>query len=151
MDGVVAWYSYTVGQTYWLDLTHCSNLFFCLAAGCVHTQGNMAMFQTWVLFLELQPKESTLNEQDRCCSSALMVVFQCAAERSLHGSFVKRPASACCQAPLVLLITHDKVMVKWGQLARAETAWTEGEGWICVHVSIWNFPTCGFTRQSKQG
>lgn len=88
-----------------------------LPPGCLHASGNMARFQTGVLFLELQLKESTLNEQDRCCSSVLMVVFQCAAEHALHGSFVKRPASACCQAPLVLLITHDKVMVKWGQLA----------------------------------
>lgn len=103
-------------------------------------QENMAVFQTWVLFLELRLKESTLNEQDRCCSPALMVVFQCAAERSVHGSFVKRPASACCQAPLVLLITHDKVMVKWGQLGRAETAWMEGGWWICVRVLIWSFP-----------
>lgn len=111
---------------------HSSNFLF-LPLGCVHGSGNMAMFQTGVLFLELQLKESTVNERDRCCSTALMVVFQCAAEPALHGSFVKRPASACCQAPLVLLITHDKVMVKWGQLAWAETAWTEGEWWVCVH------------------
>lgn len=36
---------------------------------------NLAKSQTSVLLLELQLRDSTLNEQDRCCLSVVMVVF----------------------------------------------------------------------------
>lgn len=110
---------------------------------------NLAKSQTSVLLLELQLRESTLNWQDRCCLSVIMVVFQCAADRGLHGSFFKHPANICCQAPLVLLITHGKVMVKWDQLAWPETVWTKGEWWIAVGYWSLPFPYMGLCSRAN--
>lgn len=77
--------------------------------------------------------------------------FQCAADHGLHGSFFKHPANICCQAPLVLLITHDNIMVKWGRLACPKTVRTEGEWWISSWILIFTITTYGSTQRSKHG
>lgn len=77
--------------------------------------------------------------------------FQCAADHDLHGSFLKHPASIRCRAPLVLLITHDKIMVKWGQLAWPQRVWTKGEWWISSWVLIFTITTYRSMLQSKHG
>lgn len=75
--------------------------------------------------------------------------FHCAADHGLLGSFFKHPANICCQAPLVLLITHGKIMVKWGQLAWPRTVWTKRKWWISTWVLIFTITTCGSTHWSK--
>lgn len=109
----------------------------------VHKKENVAKCQTSVLLLELQLRESTLNEQDRCCLSVVMVVFGVQQTVAHMGHSSNVLPNICCQAPLVLLITHDKVMVKWGQLAWPETVWTKGEWWICGWVLIFTILTYG--------
>lgn len=83
------------------------------------TQNNILASFKPLLLLELQLREWRLNEHDRCCMSAVMVVFQCAADHNLRWVIPQTSCSICCQAPLVFPITYDKVMVKWAQLALA--------------------------------
>lgn len=48
------------------------------------TQKNVWTSFKHLLLLELPLREWTLNEHDRCCLSAVMVVFQCAADHNLR-------------------------------------------------------------------
>lgn len=105
---------------------------------------------TSVLLLELQFRGSTLNEQDGWRLSVLMAVFCVQQTMAYVGHSSNILPNICCQAPLVFLITHDNIMVKWGQLVWPKTVWTKGEWWISSRVLIFAFTTYGSTQQSKQ-